>query len=85
MFGLLLPHLQKSQLPVPSDPTCLENVEFALLALDEEAWTNVTQPSIIRRDDETYVTGDSFFDELEDALANGEDINELLKQLTATT
>ena len=63
----------------------MENIEFALLTLNDEAWTKLTEPSIIRRDDETYVTGNSFFDELEDALANGEDINELLEQLAATT
>lgn len=85
MFDLVLPHLQKNQLPTPEEPLSIENLEFALLTLDAEAWTNVTNPSIIRRDDETYISGNSFFDELEDALANGEDINELLKQLTAST
>lgn len=72
-------------MPLSVTPESPEAAEFALLRLSEEEWTQVIQPSIIRRDDETYQTGDSFFDSLEDALASGEDINELLSKLAAAT
>jgi hypothetical protein len=56
------------------------NIEKALLALSSEAWQSFIEPSIIRRDDETYVTGDPFFDKMEDALASGENIHDLLSR-----
>ncbi len=62
-----------------------ENVELALLLLPPEAWKSVDKPSIIRREDETYVTGDPFFDELEEALSQGEDINGILSRLQLPT
>ena len=58
-----------------------DNVELALMLLPSEAWKSVDKPSIMRREDETYVTGDPFFDELEEALSQGEDINGILSRL----
>mgnify|MGYP003341654467 FL=1 len=62
-----------------------DNVELALMLLPSEAWKSVDKPSIMRREDETYVTGDPFFDELEEALSQGEDIHGLLTRLQLTT
>ena len=62
-----------------------DNVELALLLLPAEAWKSVDKPSIMRKEDETYVTGDPFFDELEEALSQGEDINGILKRLQLPT
>jgi len=61
------------------------NMELALLLLPDEAWKSVDKPSIMRREDETYVTGDPFFDELEEALSQGEDINGILSRLKLPT
>ena len=58
-----------------------DNVELALMLLPSEAWKSVDKPSIMRREDETYVTGDPFFDESEEALSQGEDINGILSRL----
>lgn len=58
-----------------------ENIELALLLLPDEAWKSVTEPSIIRRDDDTYVTGDPFFDEIEEAISQGADLDGILSRL----
>lgn len=58
-----------------------DNIELALLLLPDEAWKSVTEPSIIRRDDDTYVTGDPFFDEIEEAISQGADLDGILSRL----
>lgn len=45
----------------------------------------MSKPSIIKRDDDTYVTGDPFFDELEEALSQGENIDGILSRLELPT
>jgi hypothetical protein len=61
------------------------NVELALYLLPEEAWKSVDKPTILQRDDGTYVTGDPFFDELEEALSQGENLDGILKRLKLST
>ena len=78
MYPLLIkqtPQINKDNL---FDP---DHLEHALLTLPEEAWQSVSKPSIIKRDDDTYVTGDPFFDELEEALSQGENIDGILSRL----
>ena len=82
MYPLLTRQTPKLDIHNLFDPDILE---LALLALPDEAWKSVADPSIIRREDDTYVTGDPFFDELEEALSQGEDIHGLLTRLQFTT
>jgi len=79
-FALLFPHLSKQPLPAVDlfDP---DNIEFALLLLPQEAWSKLIEPKHIEREDGTWQTGDSFFDDLENALASGENINDVISRL----
>jgi hypothetical protein len=58
-----------------------DHLELSLLSLTQEAWQSVDKPTIIKRDDDTYVTGDPFFDEFEEALSQGENIDGILERL----
>lgn len=85
-FGLISPLLQSQKINTDLDELyCRENIELALLRLPEEAWKSVAKPSIIKRDDDTYVTGDPFFDELEEALSQGDNIDGILSRLQLPT
>lgn len=68
-------------LPSPDDLFDLDNIELALLSLPGDVWQKVQEPTILKRDDGTYHTGDAFFDQMENALAEGEDIHELIRKL----
>lgn len=62
-----------------------DNIEHALMLLPQEAWDKMnSQPDFVENEDGTYTTGDEFFDNLEAALARGEQLEDVLKQLTAT-
>jgi len=81
-YALLLPLLQRQKIKLDKenifDP---DIIEWSLLSLGEEAWQSVSKPSILKREDDTYQTGDPFFDELEDALSQGGDIDGILRRL----
>lgn len=55
-----------------------DNLELGLLQLTEEQWNSISTPSIVKNSDDTYTTGNDFFDSFEEQLAEGADINDLL-------
>lgn len=79
----MTPLLANSPLKQTHDVLDPENIELALLALPSDVWQQVQEPSIVKREDGTYKTGDTFFDSMEDALASGEDIHELIRKLNS--
>ena len=66
-------------LPNKEDLTSWENIEFTLLCLDEEMWNNVLRESMINK---THSTGFKAFDQLEKALEEGQDFNDLIAKFT---
>lgn len=60
------------------------NIELALMLLPTEAWDKMNEPQIVENEDGTFTTGDKFFDEFENALARGEQLEDVLKQLTTS-
>ena len=80
-FALVSPLLKREIKGELFDP---ENIELALMLLPQEAWDKINEPQVIENDDGTYTTGDDFFDSFEEALARGENLEDVLKQFTAT-
>jgi hypothetical protein len=72
-------------LPTKSDLLDPENIELALLRQPPALWQKESDEGIIRRDDDTYITSDPFFNEMEDALASGEDIHGILAKLQSSS
>jgi len=68
-------------LPYPNDLYSIENIELALLCLDDETWLKVEGERIVTRDDDTFRTGDPFFDELEELISSGSSIDDVLSRL----
>jgi hypothetical protein len=77
---LIAPFLRKRDLPNPDDYFSQENIELALLCLENEVFDEVYRNSIITQD-APISTGMEMFDKIEEALAKGEDFNELIKRL----
>lgn len=77
----MYPHLTRLPLPYPKDLYCLENIELALLCLDDETWLKVEGSRIVAKDDDTFRTGDPFFDELEELISSGSSIDDVLAKL----
>lgn len=80
VFPLIAPFLRKRDLPNPDDYFSQENIELALLCLENEVFDEVYRNSIITQD-APISTGMEMFDKIEEALAKGEDFNELIKRL----
>lgn len=80
-YALLYPHLSSLPLPCPNELYAIENIERALLCLDDETWSKVEGSSIVAREDDTYRTGDPFFDELEEMISSGSNIDDILSKL----
>jgi len=80
-YALLYPHLIKLPLPYPKDLYCIDNIELALLCLDDDTWLKVEAERIVTRDDDTFRTGDPFFDELEEMISSGSNIDAVLAKL----
>lgn len=57
-----------------------DNIELALLQLPSETWELIQKPQIVKNADDTYTTGDPFFDKLEQALADGGNLEDVLRQ-----
>jgi hypothetical protein len=74
-YQLIIPFLREQGLPNQDDPYAPENIERALLCLDDEGWNKVERQSII---DGNLDSPASMFDDLEAALVDGEDFYEQL-------
>lgn len=61
-----------------------ENLELALMLLPQDAFDKMTEPRMVENEDGTWNTGDPFFDALEQALARGESINDVITRLNTT-
>lgn len=83
-FKLVYPHLVKQGLPSKDDLLDADNIEFGLLTLPEEAWKTFLNPDIIKKEDETFITGNAMIDELETMLSEGADINDIIRKLEPT-
>ena len=77
-FQLVVTHLRKQELPNKEDLTSWENVQFSLLCLNQEMWNNVYRESMINK---KHSTGLKAFDEIEKALEEGHNFNELLSSI----
>jgi hypothetical protein len=62
----------------------LENIEHSLLCIPEEAWQKLNTNAIVEQEDNTVRTGNAFVDEMEQALSDGVDINDIIKRLNTT-
>lgn len=80
VYPLLAPFLRKNNLPDHEDLFSIENVEYALLCLEQESFDEVYRNSIIKTQ-APISTGDERLDEIEKAFAEGADLNDLIKQL----
>lgn len=74
-----MPYLKQQGLPHPDDVLAPENIEYALLCLDDEGWNTVVRTAI-NEGKHKQSTGVAFFDELEDAFEKGADFNDLIKR-----
>jgi len=54
------------------------------MLLPQEAWDKMNEPQVTENADGTYTTGDAFFDSFEEALARGENLEDVLKQFATT-
>lgn len=74
-------------LPLPSKTDWLdpENIELGLLRLPPQQWQKEEDQGIIKRDDDTYITGDPFFDEMEAALSQGDNLDGILSRLQSSS
>ena len=84
-FRLVYPHLIKQELPNKKDLLDVDNIEFGLLTLPEEAWKSFLNPDILKKEDETFITGNAMIDELETMLSEGADINDILRKFEQPT
>lgn len=51
------------------------------MRLDEETWEKLEGFKIQKKEDDTYRTGDPFFDELEEMISKGSNIHDVLSKL----
>lgn len=80
----MYPSLIKEPLPNKIDLLSNENIEHSLLCIPEEAWQKITNNVILKQEDNTVRTGNNFIDEMEQALSDGADINDIIKRLNAS-
>lgn len=67
------------QLPNQRDLYAKENVEFALLTLDNESWDRIIKETLINEQIELN-SNDEFINQMEQALREGEDFNAILQR-----
>ena len=67
------------QLPNQRDLYAKENVEFALLTLDNESWDRIIKETLINEQMELN-SNDEFINQMEQALKEGEDFNAILQR-----
>lgn len=80
----MYPSLTRLPLPNKDDLLSLENIEHSLLCIPEEAWQKLNTNAIVEQEDNTVRTGNAFVDEMEQALSDGVDINDIIKRLNTT-
>ncbi len=80
----MYPSLIRLPLPNKDDLLSLENIEHSLLCIPEEAWQKLNTNAIVEQEDNTVRTGNAFVDEMEQALSDGVDINDIIKRLNTT-
>lgn len=71
------------KLPNPEDLYCVENIEHALLCVDEERWNIIQREAIINgtlKPELGVSSSESLFDDLEQAFENGEDFHAIIQQ-----
>ncbi len=66
-------------LPNQHDLYASENVEFALLTLNNESWDNIIKETLINEQIELN-SNDEFINQMEQALREGEDFNAILNR-----
>ena len=66
-------------LPNKNDLYAKENIEFALLTLDNESWENIIKETLINEQIELN-SNDEFINQMEQALREGEDFNAILQR-----
>lgn len=67
------------QLPNQRDLYSKENIEFALLTLDDESWDRIIKETLINEQIELN-SNDEFINQMEQALKEGEDFNAILQR-----
>lgn len=78
---MLSPHLRTRGLPDDDALITIDNLEHALLCLEDELWEKLDSPSITDQGDGTFRTGDPLLDSLEQSLADGEDFADVISRL----
>ena len=66
-------------LPNKNDLYAKENIEFALLTLDNESWENIIKETLINEQIELN-SNDKFINEMEQALREGADFNGIIER-----
>ncbi len=66
-------------LPNQNDLFAKENIEFALLTLDNESWDNIIKETLINEQIELN-SNDKFINEMEQALREGADFNAIIER-----
>ena len=66
-------------LPNKNDYFCNENIEFALLTVDDNLWDQILKDALINQQIKLN-SEDDFINEMEKALSEGEDFNAILKR-----
>lgn len=79
-YALTLPLLKQLPLPNPIDIFSPENYERILLVADKELWNTILQHSIMSGVTKLS-SGDAQIDMLEEALNEGADFHDIIKQL----
>mgnify|MGYP003128942229 CR=1 FL=1 len=66
-------------LPNQNDLYARENIEFALLTLNNESWGNIIKETLINEQIELN-SNDKFINEMEQALREGADFNDIIER-----
>ncbi len=66
-------------LPNKADFFANENIEFALLTLDDKSWNNIIKETLINEQIELN-SNDQFINQMEQALKEGEDFNAIIER-----
>lgn len=66
-------------LPNKADFFANENIEFALLTLDDKSWDNIIKETLINEQIELN-SNDQFINQMEQALKEGEDFNAIIER-----
>lgn len=54
------------------------------MLLPNDVWGKMFEPQVVQKEDGTWETGDKFFDELEAAIARGENIDDVIAKFNTT-